>query len=131
MPGPRAGPLRGRDVGVLPRIATHFCPNYLFYSATSAFLAPSPQDTGQAVAHSSGPWPFTPLHEAVEMLCRKPEAWAVHHSQATVGPTRLPDVLSERKGFRTIPPVRDLGLGISPSFFSLLSSVSLSGFIFV
>lgn len=63
-----------------------------------------------------------------------PEAGGLGQSttaRPTVGPTRLPDVLSERKGLRTIPPVRDLGLGLSPSFFSLLSSVSLSVFIFV
>lgn len=52
-------PARG-GIGVLPRFSTHFCPNYLHYSAMSAFSAPSLKGTGQAwpSVRGAGPWPL-------------------------------------------------------------------------
>lgn len=79
VPSPGAGPQQGAGVGVLPRFSTHFCPNYLHYSAMSAFSAPSLKDAGQAWSsvRGAGPWP---LHTSAPGRggpgCWKSQAWA-------------------------------------------------------
>lgn len=86
---PGGGPQRGRGIGVLPIFSTHFCPNYLHYSAMSAFSAPSLEDTGQAWSpvRGAGPWPlYTTAPGRGDLGAGSRRPGHRHHSRADCAP---------------------------------------------